>query len=43
MNTCFFIGHREAPESLLPELSAEIERHITEYGAINFVVQLILS
>ena len=32
MPTCFFIGHREAPDSLLPQLSAEIERHITEYG-----------
>ena len=29
MSTCFFIGHREAPDSLLPQLSAEIERHIT--------------
>ena len=38
MSTCFFIGHRDAPDSLLPELSAEIERHITEYGAIDFVV-----
>ena len=27
MNTCFFIGHREAPDSLLSQLSAEIERH----------------
>ena len=36
--TCFFIGHREAPDSLLPELSTEIERHITEYGVIDFVV-----
>ena len=38
MSTCFFIGHREAPDSLLPELSAEIERHITEYGVTDFVV-----
>lgn len=38
MPTCFFIGHREAPDSLLPELSAEIERHITEYGVTDFVV-----
>lgn len=36
--TCFFIGHREAPDSLLPILSAEIERHITEYGVTDFVV-----
>ena len=38
MSTCFFIGHREAPDSLLPQLSAEIERHITEYGVTEFVV-----
>ena len=38
MSTCFFIGHRESPDSLLPELSAEIERHITEYGVTDFVV-----
>ena len=36
--TCFFIGHREAPDSLLPELSAKVERHITEYGVTDFVV-----
>ena len=36
--TCFFIGHREAPDSLLPELSTEIEWHITEYGVTDFVV-----
>jgi len=38
MSTCFFIGHREAPDSLLSQLSAEIERHITEYGVTEFVV-----
>lgn len=38
MSTCFFIGHREAPDSLLPQLSAEIERHITEYGVTEFVI-----
>lgn len=38
MNTCFFIGHREAPDSLLSQLSAEIERHITEYGVTEFIV-----
>lgn len=38
MSTCFFIGHREAPETILPQLSAEIERHITEYGVSDFVV-----
>ena len=38
MSTCFFIGHREAQESLLPQLSAEVERHITEFGVTDFVV-----
>ena len=32
------IEHREAPDSLLPQLSAEIERHITEYGVTEFVI-----
>ncbi len=36
--TCFFIGHREAPDTLLPILAAEVERHITEYGVTDFVV-----
>ncbi len=36
--TCFFIGHREAPDSLFPILSAEVERHITEYGVTDFVM-----
>ena len=38
MSTYFFIGHREAPDSILPKLSAEIERHITEYSVTDFVV-----
>lgn len=38
MSTCFFIGHREAPETLMGELAAEVERHITEYGVSDFVV-----
>lgn len=36
--TCFFIGHREAPDSLLPILDAEVERHITEFNVMDFVV-----
>lgn len=36
--TCFFIGHRDAPDSLAPELDALVERHITEYGVGEFVV-----
>lgn len=38
MATCFFIGHREAPDSLLDQLSTEIERHITENQVTDFVV-----
>ena len=38
MPTCFFIGHREAPASLLSALDIEVERHITEYGVTDFVV-----
>ncbi len=37
-NTCFFIGHRDTPDSLLPILAAEVERHISEYGVTDFVV-----
>lgn len=36
--TCFFIGHRDAPKSLAPELDALVERHITEYSVVEFVV-----
>lgn len=38
MEICFFIGHREAGEGLLPALTAAIERHITEYGVTSFMV-----
>lgn len=38
MATCFFIGHRDAKDSLLPALAAEVERHITDYGVTEFVV-----
>ena len=38
MPTCFFIGHREAPDTLLDKFSAVVERHITEYGVTEFVV-----
>lgn len=36
--TCFFIGHRDAPNSLLPLLLEAVERHITEYGVLHFTV-----
>lgn len=35
---CFFIGHREAAEELLPSLRAAIERYIDEYGVTEFLV-----
>lgn len=38
MKTCFFIGHRETSERVLPALAQEVERHITEYGVTEFVV-----
>ena len=36
--TCFFIGHHDAGNELLPVLKDAIERHITEYGVIEFCV-----
>ncbi len=38
MKTCFFIGHRDAPESAASALRAAVERHIIEYGVTAFVV-----
>lgn len=38
MSTCFFIGHRDAPDSLLPALSDAVEKRITEHGVDQFVV-----
>ncbi len=35
--TCFFIGHRNAPETMRPLLVAAVERHIAEYGVSEFV------
>lgn len=36
--TCFFVGHRTAPDTLRPILSAAIERLITQCGVQHFVV-----
>ena len=36
--SCFFIGHREAPSTLRPQLDKAIERCITEHGVTGFVV-----
>ena len=38
MKSCFFIGHRRTPQSVLPELLAAVDRHIVEYGVREFVV-----
>ena len=38
MKSCFFIGHREAPERIVPHLAKAIERHIVELGVSEFVV-----
>lgn len=38
MGVCFFIGHREAGDELIPALTAAVERHITEYGVTSFIV-----
>lgn len=38
MKTCFFIGHRDALESVVPALQAVVERHITECGVTAFMV-----
>ena len=36
--SCFFIGHREAPEDIASTLASEVRRHITELGVTEFVV-----
>ena len=38
MNSCFFIGHREADERLLPGLELEIERLIRSENVRYFYV-----
>ena len=35
---CFFIGHRDAPESVMKSLADAIERHIAEYKVTTFIV-----
>lgn len=36
--SCFFIGHRDAPEAIYPKLLAEVERYIAELGVTEFIV-----
>ena len=38
MNTCFFIGHRDAPVELMPKLEEAILTHITQHGVTTFIV-----
>lgn len=38
MQTCFFIGHREAPDDLYPALYDAVLQHIEEYGVTDYVV-----
>lgn len=38
MKTCFFIGHRDTGEEILPALAEAVERHITQYGVTDFYV-----
>ena len=38
MKSCFFIGHREADERLLPKLTTVVERLITEEQVLYFYV-----
>ena len=38
MKSCFFIGHRNAPESIQGSLAEAVERHITEYDVKEFIV-----
>ena len=36
--TCFFIGHRDTPDTIFPQLVDEVERHISAHGVGTFVV-----
>lgn len=36
--TCFFIGHRDTPDTIYPVLVDEVEHHITELGVGEFIV-----
>ena len=38
MKSCFFIGHREADERLLPTLTAAIDRMIAEEQVSLFYI-----
>lgn len=38
MSNCFFIGHRNTPETVYVPLLESIKRHITEWGVSEFYV-----
>ena len=38
LKTCFFIGHRDAPEGIFHILTKAVERFIAEFGVETFVV-----
>jgi len=38
LSACFFIGHRDAPETIRSLLDEAVERHISAYGVTDFVV-----
>lgn len=38
MKSCFFIGHRDAPEGIMPALVQAVEQHIAQFDVCEFVV-----
>lgn len=38
MKTCFFIGHRDAPDELMPRLVEAVEHTVTQHGVTVFIV-----
>lgn len=38
MKTCFFIGHRDAPQELLPQIESAVERMVISEGVTHFLV-----
>lgn len=35
---CFFMGHRDTPDSVYPSLVRAVENHIMQYGVMEFIV-----
>lgn len=36
--SCFFIGHRDTPDHILPILQEAVDKHIEDYGVTEFFV-----